>query len=171
MNLRMTIVCSIAAIMAMHVQTSQADVRGWFEENWFGKAPLERPADETFGETNVMFAAGRVSIPLEVQLPERLPAPVIIQLCFGDEEPLPEASRQGFALVRWQMDSVARNPRKARERFDIALNPVFREYGPKERTETSWGSVAAWAWGFSAISTPSSDSSRSIRCTSRTPKP
>ena len=124
-----------AAIAAMAIgpvaaEVDRPDVRGWFEENWFGKAPLERPADETFGETNVMFAAGRVSIPLEVHLPKRLPAPVIIQLCFGDEEPLPEASRQGFALVRWQMDSVARNPRKARERFDIALNPVFREYGP-----------------------------------------
>ena len=151
MNARMIIVRGIAAIMAMHVQTSQADVRGWFEENWFGKAPLERPTDETFGETNVMFAVGRISIPLEVQLPERLPAPVIIQLCFGDEEPLPEATRQGFALVRWQMDSVARNPRKAREPFDIAHNPAFREYGPKERTETSWGSVAAWAWGFRRV--------------------
>ena len=132
-------------------EVGRADVRGWFEENWFGKAPLERPVDEMFGETNVTFAAGRVSIPLEVHLPERLPAPVIIQLCFGDEEPLPEATKQGFALVRWQMDSVARNPRKAREPFDIALNPVFREYGPTERTDTSWGSVAAWAWGFRRV--------------------
>ena len=145
-----------AAIAAMAIgvvaaEVDRPDVRGWFEENWFGKAPLERPADETFGETNVTFAAGRVSIPLEVHLPERLPAPVIIQLCFGDEEPLPEATKQGFALVRWQMDSVARNPRKAREPFDIALNPVFREYGPKERTDTSWGSVAAWAWGFRRV--------------------
>ena len=147
----LAVIAAVFAIGYVAAQEVRTDVRGWFEENWFGKAPLERPADETFGETNVMFAVGRISIPLEVQLPERLPAPVIIQLCFGDEEPLPEATKQGFALVRWQMDSVARNPRKTKEPFNIALNPVFREYGPKERTDTSWGSVAAWAWGFRRV--------------------
>ena len=46
-------VCAVSAIAI----ESNADVRGWFEENWFGKAPLERPTDETFGETNDASAA------------------------------------------------------------------------------------------------------------------
>ena len=53
----LALIAAVFAIGAVAAQEGRADVRGWFEENWFGKAPLERPTDETFGETNDASAA------------------------------------------------------------------------------------------------------------------
>ena len=131
----------------------------YFRENIYGRAPLGRPADETFGTNWVAFADGKIRLDFEVRLPPGAsaehPVPVFV---FGDFysirpelKPLPvpvdEMLRRGYAFVRYDFNQIAPDLKVDDQKW---TNGVFAVYGGYDRPD-GWGKVAAWAWGFSRV--------------------
>ena len=154
----------------------RAEILKWFGEHQFGVTPIGRPADEVIGERSVTFANGTITIDIHVSLPpgasKEHPAPVFI---YGDhcgaKERTPPFSKydydgiptnaitsRGYAYVHWNFNDVCPNAaRYTRNLDDWAYGIVaYHATGDKTsravtRTPTSWGTIGAWAWGFSRV--------------------
>ncbi len=140
-------------------EAARGAVREWFAENFYGRAPLGRPDDISFGERDVSFAGGRIVMHLQVKLPpgasHSRPAPVFV---FGDHllldggdgypgVPEEEIAARGYAFVRYAFNEIAPN----RYVYDgKRIDGVFKEYGGWDRPD-GWGRIGAWAWGFSRV--------------------
>ena len=135
---------------------------GWFERNWFGRRPVERPDDEKIGRGQLSFADGRKKIKIDLFLPKGAsaanPAPVFVHV---DHYCLPASAarevqllavatntlpRRGFAYVHFNLNDITpdswngvNDPRSA--------NKILGGMGEPD----SWGSVSAWAWGCSRV--------------------
>ena len=147
----------------------------WFGEHQFGVTPIGRPADEVIGERSVSCAGGRINIKIFVALPEgaskERPVPVFI---FGDHVlqthqapytqgdydgiPTNAITARGYAYVRWNFNDVC--PNAALYSKDLWRWPqgviAWQATGDPSatnvaRTATSWGTLGAWAWGFSRV--------------------
>lgn len=152
----------------------RAEVLQWFCENQFGVAPIGRPADQVIGERSVSFAGGRIKIDITVALPcgasPEHPAPVFV---FGDHMctdnppfenrvyagiPTNSITARGYAYVTWNFNDVCPNAKRYTNDLDRWADGVIAWQAtgdPKGRdiirTPTSWGTLAAWAWGFSRV--------------------
>ena len=142
-------------------EKERAQVLDWFRRNWFGYAPIGRPADEIIGERSVSCADGKVKINLFLALPSDAnstnPVPVFV---FGDHceldsgtpyEGIPTNSitSRGYAYVYYNFNDVAPD----RYVDDVRrFTGVFSVYGGWNRPDgAGWGKVAAWAWGYSRV--------------------
>ncbi len=152
----------------------RAEVLKWFGEHQFGVTPIGRPADQKIGERSVTFADGRVKIDITVALPKGAskdnPVPVFI---FGDHRcgskppfakeiyagiPTNSITARGYAYVTFNFNDVCPNAARYSKDLDRWADGVIAwqaKGDPKARdivrTPTSWGTLGAWAWGFSRV--------------------
>lgn len=152
----------------------RAEVLKWYQEHQFGTTPIGRPADEVIGERSVTFAGGKIKIDITVALPEGAskdnPVPVFI---FGDHKcaskppfektvyegiPTNSITARGYAYVTWNFNDVCPNAARYTKDLDRWADGVIAWQAtgdPKgrdvKRTPTSWGTIGAWAWGFSRV--------------------
>jgi hypothetical protein len=145
----------------------RAKVLEWFRHNVYGVNPVGRPADMVFGEREISMAGGKLKIELSVSLPKGAsaenPVPVFV---FGDHSndqsslpfrkrtyagiPVDAITARGYAYVTFNFNDIC--PNTARGKFlDEWKKGVYQIYGGAERTADSWGTIAAWAWGFSRV--------------------
>ena len=155
-------------------RSGRAETLKWFEDHQFGRTPIGRPADETFGPRSVSFAGGRIRIDITVALPAGAskdhPVPVFL---FGDHccEPKPpfanrvyegiptnSITARGYAYVTWNFNDVCPNAARYTKNLDRWADGVVAWAAtgdPKsrdvKRTPTSWGTIGAWAWGHSRV--------------------
>ena len=152
----------------------RAEVLKWFSENQFGVTPIGRPVDEVIGERTVSFADGKLTIHIHLSLPEGAdashPVPVFV---FGDHVlrgrtppyvqgnydgiPTNAIVSRGYAYVRWNFNDVCPNVTLSTGDLArwadgvIAWQALGKTSGWVRRTPTSWGTLGAWAWGFSRV--------------------
>ena len=154
----------------------RAEVLKWFGEHQFGVTPIGRPADEVIGERSVTFANGTIRIDIHVSLPKGAskehPAPVFI---YGDHSgakektppftkgvyegiPTNSITARGYAYVTWNFNDVCPNAARYSQNLDDWAYGIvaYLATGDKasrdvKRTPTSWGTIGAWAWGFSRV--------------------
>ena len=145
----------------------RSKVLNWFRENVYGINPISRPADMEIGENFVSMAGGKLKIRIHVSLPKGAsaanPVPVFV---FGDHSnyfdslpfrektyagiPTNSITARGYAYVTFNFNDVC--PNTARGKYlDEWKKGVYQIYGGADRTPTSWGTIAAWAWGFSRV--------------------
>ena len=135
----------------------RAAILDWFSENWFGRKPVERPADEVIGSNYVEMASGKMRINIHASLPDCAsasnPAPTFV---FGDHSNAGSGSpndytfrdaivARGYAYVRFNLNDIALNVFNS-----IGTNGVHTFYGGLGKPD-SWGTIAEWAWGFSRV--------------------
>lgn len=138
-------------------EKARPQVLDWFRKNWYGYAPVERPADEVIGERSVTCAGGKVRMSLFLALPEAAsatnPVPVFV---FGDHIsasyagiPTNSITSRGYAYVRYDFNDIAPDLLANNDR---RLRGVFAAYGGYDRPDgAGWGKISAWAWGFSRV--------------------
>lgn len=152
----------------------RAEILKWFGENQFGVTPIGRPADEKIGERSVTCAGGKITINIHLSLPKgadaKHPVPVFVfgdhvlkthepPYTQGDYDGIPTNSitGRGYAYVRWNFNDVCPNAAlysKDLHRWAqgvIAWQATGNPNGGVRRTPTSWGTIGAWAWGFSRV--------------------
>jgi len=137
-------------------ENSREEVLDWFRENFYGRAPVGRPADEQIGERSVTCAGGKVTINLHLSLPKGAdaahPVPVFV---LGDHcvkapyggIPTNSITARGYAYVCYNFNDVAPDryigdPKR--------IDKAFAAYGGWDRPD-GWAKVGAWAWGFSRV--------------------
>jgi hypothetical protein len=145
----------------------RAEVLNWFRTNVYGINPIGRPGDMEIGENCVTMAGGKLKIRIHVSLPEGAsaenPVPVFI---FGDHSnfynvypfrekiyagiPTNSITARGYAYVTFNFNDVCPNTMRGKY-LDEWKKGVYQIYGGANRTATSWGTIAAWAWGFSRV--------------------
>lgn len=152
----------------------------WFRGEWFGRAPVGKPADEKCDERSLTCADGKVKINFSLTLPPgadaRHPVPVFV---FGDHFnrqtsanhlgvfpgiPTNSITAHGYAYVCVNLNDVCLNTYDTPEFNGSFTTGVHRVYGGLGRPD-SWGSLGAWAWCFSRAvdwieSRPELDASR-----------
>ncbi len=152
----------------------RAAVLRWFEDHQFGRTPLGRPADEVIDARSVSCAGGKIRIGITAVLPDGAsaahPVPVFV---FGDHScaskppyaptvydgiPTNAITARGYAYVTWNFNDVC--PNAALYSKDLARwadgviawqatgDPASRDV---VRSATGWGTIGAWAWGFSRV--------------------
>lgn len=155
-------------------QGGRASTLQWFQEHQFGVTPVGRPADQTIGERSVAFAGGKIKIDITVALPEGAsrehPAPVFVfgdHLC-GDHPPYENkvyggiptnaVTARGYAYVTWNFNDICPNAKRYTNDLDRWADGViaWQATGDPQsrdikRTNESWGTLGAWAWGFSRV--------------------
>ena len=146
----------------------------WFTENQFGVAPIGKPTDLVLGENTIQCAGGAITITLQVNLPPGAsadhPVPVFVlgeltrQNKILANVPIDTLLSHGYAFVCYNFNDVAPNadPKASESAWHQG---VFDVYGPETKTSNSWGTISAWAWGFSRVmdwieSRPELDSTR-----------
>ena len=152
----------------------------WFRSEWFGRAPVGRPADEECDERSLTCAGGKVKINFSLTLPPGAdkdhPAPVFV---FGDHFnrqtsrdhlgtypgiPTNTITAHGYAYVCVNLNDVCLNTYDTPEFNGSFTTGVHRVYGGCGKPD-GWGSLGAWAWCFSRAvdwieSRPELDASR-----------
>ncbi len=139
----------------------------WFRKNQYGVTPIGRPADQVIEERSVSMAGGKIKIDIFLALPDgaskEKPVPVFVM---GDHRndgngnpfkkeiyagiPTNSITARGYAYVCFNFNDIA--PNTGRGKFlNIWSNGVYQVYGGAERTAESWGTISAWAWGFSRV--------------------
>ena len=146
----------------------------WLSAHQFGRTPIGRTPDETFGPTYVSFPELGLRIDVSCHLPEGAsaghPVPVFL---FGDHVDVPatpdfqrgvykglpigEITSRGYAFVRWNFNDVCPNASGYNKpglwpigviaklaTGDAAATNVVRQ-------ADSWGTIGAWAWGNSRV--------------------
>ncbi len=152
----------------------RAETLRWFAENQFGVTPLGRPRDEVIGEKTVSFADGKIAIRIHLSLPKGAdashPVPVFV---FGDHVlldrkppytqghydgiPTNAIVSRGYAYVRWNFNDISPNVTLSTGDLKrwadgvIAWQALGKTSGWVRRTPTSWGTLGAWAWGYSRV--------------------
>ena len=150
----------------------RAETLKWFAEHQFGVTPFGRLPDEKIGERSVTFEKSGLRINITCVLPKDAKGPVPV-FVFGDhvsqhEPPYGPLSYEGiptnaivargYAFVTFNFNDVA--PNAARYSKDLWRWPVgiiaYEATGDAtkttvERGPTSWGTIGAWAWGFSRV--------------------
>ena len=156
------------------------EVLEWFRSEWFGRAPVGKPADEKFEDRALTCAGGRVRINFHLTLPPgadaKHPVPVFV---FGDHFnrqtskgnlsvypgiPTNSITAHGYAYVCVNFNDVCLNTYDTPEFNGSFTTGVHRVYGGLGRPD-SWGTISAWAWCFSRTvdwieSRPELDASR-----------
>ena len=130
------------------------EVRAWFEENFYGRPPVGRPADLTFDAKGFSCAGGRVRVNLKVSVPEGAsaehPAPVFVYVT-GNwtkyEIPYEAMAKRGYAVVRFDINDIAPDEPVKSGRH---IGGVLKAYGGWDKP-AGWGRIGAWAWGVSRI--------------------
>jgi len=146
----------------------------WFRSHWFGRTPVGHPADESFDDGGVTCYGGKIRINVFVKMPEgasaKHPVPVFV---FGDHRRHSEPPHQklvyeniptnaivarGYAYVCWNFNDVAPDVAAASDdyarwaegilAFHAKGDPMARGI---ERGDEDWGTLGAWAWGFSRV--------------------
>ena len=152
--------CGQGDVRTTQWESVRPEVVRWFEQNFYGRPPVGRPADQVLGTNEIACAGGRVRIRLVVRVPEgaskERPAPVFVlgshlSLRYGHhfkDVPEDEILSRGYALVRYDFNDVVQDRYMNDDKR--AGNGVFREYGANVKGD-DWGKVAAWAWGFSRV--------------------
>ena len=151
----------------------------WFRSEWFGRAPVGKPADEKCDERSLSCAGGKIKINFSLTLPPGAskgnPVPVFV---FGDHfnrqtsanhlgifpgVPTNSITAHGYAYVCVNLNDVCLNTYDTPEFNGSFTTGVHRVYGGGK--PDSWGSIGAWAWCFSRAvdwveSRPELDASR-----------
>ena len=130
----------------------QQDIKEWFLDNYYGRAPVGRPKDMEFKGNEIWIGCGRVKIRLTVSLPagasKEKPCPVLLvadrRSCFPTPIP-PEkeaktaavqrefarmANERGYALVTYNVNDVAP---------DCWLYDRYIKMKPEELPKDAWG--------------------------------
>ena len=140
----------------------RAEMLEWFSRNWFGKRPVERPADEVIGDNFVSFACGRKKIDITLFLPPGAnasnPVPAIMladHLCIATRAERIKARidlaktilpARGYAFIYFNLNDVTSNTVRSVTVPD-SVNVVLGGMG----RDDSWGTISAWAWGCSRV--------------------
>ena len=134
-------------------EAHRGEVRAWFEENFYGRAPVGRPADLKCDATGFSCAGGKVRVNLTVKLPEGAsaehPVPVFVHISgrWRYVVPFEEMAKRGYAVVRCDINEIAPDESVNSGRH---IGGVLKEYGGWDKPD-GWGRVGAWAWGISRI--------------------
>ncbi len=149
-------------------ECARAETLTWFAENQFGVTPIGRPTDMKIGTNSVTFADGRLTINIKVALPEGAskdnPVPVFV---FGSyihpsakqfDIPVARITERGYAYVSFNYNDICPNVSRPTGDIDRWADGVIAWAAtgdPKTRnitrTPTSWGTIGAWAWGYSRV--------------------
>ena len=152
----------------------RAEVLDWFAGHQFGRTPIGRPADETFGPDSVSFPELGLRITVECHLPAGAsaanPVPVFL---FGDHIsvdgspdfapgvykglPVDAITARGYAFVRWNFNDICPNASRV-NRLSMWPRGVIAKLATGDAASTnvvraadSWGTIGAWAWGNSRV--------------------
>ena len=130
----------------------QQEIKEWFLENYYGRAPIGRPDDMEFKGNDILIAGGKVTIHLSVAVPPNAskenPCPVIIvadgrstrpdpippdvlkRILADQEEFRRMAIERGYALVTWNVNEIAP---------DCWLYDRYIKMKPEELPPNAWG--------------------------------
>ena len=130
----------------------QQEIKEWFLENYYGRAPVGRPSDMEFKGDEIWIGGGKVKIRLSVALPpeasQEKPCPVIVvadgrstratpiphdvlkRILSDQDEFRRMALERGCALVMWNVNDVAP---------DCWLYDRYIKMKPGELPPNAWG--------------------------------
>ena len=155
-----------------------AKVRSFFEQNEFGRRPIEKPSDLAFKVIAQNECLGGKAIHQAVEISSKgtlapfafvvhayFPknaknVPVMVSINLGQrlEKQKFDASAEDPSIPSWPIKDVIargiatigfRNFDVANDGADCFQTGVFKAFGPEARTDDSWGALSAWAWGAS----------------------
>ena len=163
-----------ASVAAEWERKGRAEALEWFSAHQFGRTPIGRTPDETFGPTYVSFPGLGLRIDVSCHLPEGAsaehPVPVFL---FGDHVDIPstpdfqrgvykglpigEITSRGYAFVRWNFNDVCPNASAYNKPGLWPIGIIAKlATGDEKATNVvrqadSWGTIGAWAWGNSRV--------------------
>ena len=169
-----TRIATLSSAAAEWERRGRAETLEWFSAHQFGRTPIGRTPDETFGPTYVSFPELGLRIDVSCHLPEGAsaehPVPVFL---FGDHIdisstpdfrrgvykglPISEIMSRGYAFVRWNFNDVCPNA-SGYNKPGLWPIGVIAKLATGDASATnivrqadSWGTIGAWAWGNSRV--------------------
>ena len=131
---------------------AQQEIKEWFLENYYGRAPVGRPTDMEFKGNEIWIGGGKVKLRLDVALPpgvsKERPCPVVLvadrRACFPtpikpeklkkilavQDEFRRMATERGYALVMWNVNDAAP---------DCWLYDRYIKMKPEKLPPNAWG--------------------------------
>ena len=131
---------------------AQQEIKEWFLENYYGRAPIGRPSDMEFKGNEIWIGGGKVKLRLDVTLPSGAskdrPCPVVLvadrRSCFPtpikpeklkkilavQDEFRRMATERGYALVMWNVNDAAP---------DCWLYDRYIKMKPEKLPPNAWG--------------------------------